>query len=85
MQNKNMLAEDHWLKESTADWKTVEGIEIGNGAIVSVTFWLDDFKKPDWNKPATVCYNSVKVNDLLADSQWILIEQQIDDIIEGGW
>lgn len=84
MRNSNMIAEDHWTKDSTADWATVP-VEIGNGALVEVTVWVDGHKKADWTKPKAVMYKGVQVNELVCDSDWVIIEQEVEDYLGSGW
>jgi hypothetical protein len=82
--NTNMIAEDHWSKDSTEDWMTIIA-STGNGALVEVTVWVDDHGKADWVKPVAVMYKGVQVNDLLTDSQWVQIEADIDEALANGW
>jgi hypothetical protein len=84
MMNTNMIAEDHWKKDSTADWITLP-VEIGNGALVEVTVWVDDEGQADWNKPKAVMYKGTQINDVLVDSQWLAIEDEIDELLLSGW
>lgn len=70
--------------KNTEDWHTI-AIEIGNGALVEVTVWVDDEGQADWNKPKAVMYKGIQINDVLADSQWLAIEDEIDELLSSGW
>lgn len=84
MMNTNMIAEDHWSKDSTADWITLP-VETGYGALVEVTVWVDDHGKADWDKPVAVMYKGVQVNDIITDAQWADITAEIDEVLGSGW
>ena len=82
--NTNMIAEDHWAKDSTADWMTLP-VEIGNGALAEVTVWVDDHGVADWDKPVAVMYKGLQINDVLVDSQWLALQDEIDRVLSSGW
>ena len=83
MINSNLIAEDHWTKESTADFETIP-CEVANGALVEVTVWIDDFKQPDFDKPLAVMYKGVQVNDLITDEGWDDIKYQVKEWIKSA-
>lgn len=67
--------------ESTADFQTIP-CEVGNGAVVEVTVWVDDFKELDFDKPVAVMYKGVQVNDLITDQGWAEIKAQAKEWIQ---
>ena len=82
--NTNMIAEDHWVKDSTADWMTFP-VEIGHGALVEVTVWVDDHGVADWDKPVAVMYKGIQVNDIINYLDWQQMRDDIADVLGSGW